>query len=282
MTEIKHVLSFGAGVQSTALLLMSCRGILPKLSCAIFSDTGWEPSEVYRHLDWCTLHAAGHGIPVVRVTAGSVRDQYMDFLNKGTRFASIPLHVIQENGDKGMNRRQCTRDFKIVPIETYMRRKLMGLKRRQRAPKTIQFHQWMGISYDEMQRAKRSVEPWKEHRFPFLHDLIHEPMLDKPWRRYQIKEWLKSEYPQIHVPRSACIGCPYHDNKEWRRIKEDPKAWADAVEFDEAIRIQPEMRGEAYLHRSCKPLKDVDLRTDEEHGQNLLGFVNECEGMCGL
>lgn len=36
-----------------------------------------------------------------------------------------------------------------------------------------------------------------------------------------------------------------------------------------------------YLHRSGKPLRDVDLRTDEEKGQGGL-WDNECEGMCGM
>lgn len=261
---------------------MSCKGLLPKLDLAVFSDTGWEPDEVYRHLEWCKAYAAEYGIPVEVVTGGNIRKQYMDFLNQGKRFASIPLHVLNNDGTRGMGRRQCTREFKITPVENYLRRTVMGLKPRQRAPKTVQMHQWMGISYDEMQRAKNSREGWKEHRFPFLHDICHEPMLDKPWRRYQIQEWLRDEFPNINVPRSACIGCPYHSNEEWRRIKEDPQAWKDAVEFDEAVRKQPEMKGEAYLHRSCKPLKDVDLRTDEEQGQHLLGFAQECDGMCGL
>ena len=159
----------------------------------------------------------------------------------------------------------------------------MKLRPRQRAPKTVQMHQWMGISYDEMQRAKDSRVPWKDHLFPFLHDMCHSPMLDKPWRRWQIKDWLVENYPDIHVPRSACIGCPYHDDSEWRRIRDDPKAWADAVEFDEAIRNQPRVKdGQAFLHRSCKPLAEVNLQTDVEQGQDLLGFMGECDGMCGV
>ena len=48
---MKHVLSFGAGVQSTTLLLLSCDGLLPRLDHVIFADTQWEPQAVYRHLD---------------------------------------------------------------------------------------------------------------------------------------------------------------------------------------------------------------------------------------
>src|SRR5437764_521642 len=42
-----RVLSLGAGVQSTTVLLMAMRGeIRDKLDCAIFADTGWEPKAV--------------------------------------------------------------------------------------------------------------------------------------------------------------------------------------------------------------------------------------------
>ena len=35
------------------------------------------------------------------------------------------------------------------------------------------------------------------------------------------------------------------------------------------------------MHRSLKPLRDVDFRTMEEMGQ-LNFFTDECEGMCGV
>jgi hypothetical protein len=54
------------------------------------------------------------------------------------------------------------------------------------------------------------------------------------------------------------------------------------VAFDRAIRDQKNLDGKAFLHRSCKPLAEVDLRTDVEQGQNLLGFMGECDGMCGV
>lgn len=44
------VLSLGAGVQSSTLLLMACAGELPRPDVAVFADTGWEPSAVYRWL----------------------------------------------------------------------------------------------------------------------------------------------------------------------------------------------------------------------------------------
>jgi hypothetical protein len=59
--------------------------------------------------------------------------------------------------------------------------------------------------------------------------------------------------------KSACIGCPYHGNRQWRALRDnEPEEWADAVAFDAAIRkggsrgLPP--NGEAFLHRSRLPL----------------------------
>lgn len=45
------VLSLGAGVQSTTLVLLALDGVLALPNCAVFADTGCEPAAVYTHLD---------------------------------------------------------------------------------------------------------------------------------------------------------------------------------------------------------------------------------------
>jgi len=277
---MKQILSLGAGVQSTALLLMSANGLLPKLDLAIFADTQWEPEEVYTHLDWLSLEAEKAGIRVVRVTAGNIREAALSI--EGKKFASMPLYTIDENGKKNMVRRQCTREFKIAPIDKYLRTEVLGLAPGQHSPREAVLHMWLGISSNEMGRVKQSRDPWKVHRFPLLGDIVHDPMLPKPWKRRDCIEWMQKEYPLLKAPRSACIGCPYHSNHEWRRIKDDPKAWDDAVDFDRQIRAGTDMTGEAFLHRDCKPLDEVDLRTDIEKGQGVFSFDDECDGMCGV
>ena len=62
----------------------------------------------------------------------------------------------------------------------------------------------------------------------------------------------------------------------------DEASWLDAVEIDKVIRNG--LRGtkeRLYLHRSLKPLDEIDFRNLEDMGQ--MNFFNEdCEGMCGL
>jgi 3'-phosphoadenosine 5'-phosphosulfate sulfotransferase (PAPS reductase)/FAD synthetase len=110
LTQPNHpayrVLSLGAGVQSTTLLALSADGSLPKIDYAIFADTGWEPRAVYEHLDRVEREiAAPAGIPILRVATGNIR---RDALDPEHRFASMPLHVLNQDGRPGMMRRQCT------------------------------------------------------------------------------------------------------------------------------------------------------------------------------
>ena len=294
------ILSLGAGVQSSALLLMSARGELPKLDAAIFADTQYEPPAVYRHFDWLKGEAEAAGIPVHVVTEGNLRADAVAFRRQrynvdpstGRKgYASIPLFVLNDDGSQGMIRRQCTAEYKIAPIERFIRRELLGLKPRQRAPRTVVVDQWFGITWDESQRMKVSPEPWKRHVYPFCGP-YGDDLLPKFWRRADCVRWLETNYPDRVVPRSACICCPYRSNEEWRQMKEqDPESWADAVAFDREIRGaeaeafgsgKTRLRATPFVHREMIPLGEVDLRNDVDKGQGLLGFVNECEGMCGV
>ena len=93
------VLSLDAGVQSTALLLMSVKGEIERLDWAIFADTGWEPAAVYAHLAWLVAQARNAEIAVHRVAAGdlradALRSKVRGRTTDGVRWASMPLYVL--------------------------------------------------------------------------------------------------------------------------------------------------------------------------------------------
>lgn len=264
-----RVLSLGAGVQSTVVLLMSLHGELPPLDCVVFADTQWEPKAVYNHLEWLKGVAFDHGLPVHTVTAGSLREMLVTNKNTtGQDWLSVPLYTADASGS-GRMRRQCTREFKIEPIDLFVRRQILGLRKGRPAPREAVIEKVMGISVDELYRAKQSRNAYEENQYP---------LIDKRMTRDDCRRWFVDHYGDRELPRSACIGCPYRSNAEWRALT--PDEFADAVEIDEAVRTREGMYGEAFLHRSCKPLKDVDLRTMEEAGQ--MNWINECEGMCGV
>lgn len=263
-----RVLSLGAGVQSTTLLLLAAEGRLPRLDAAIFSDTGWEPRAVYDHLQRLEDEVAKPaGIPILRVSAGNLRD---DYLNPEVESASIPLFVKGANGSQGMLRRDCTRRYKVSPIQRQIKL-LLGAEREEdgrigRVPKGRYAEMWIGISMDEWHRAKDSRVRYIRHTFPFL-DAIQ---MDRAacLRYLERIGW-------ADTPKSACIGCPFHGNRMWRQLRdESPDEWADAVAFDAAIRrgsakavaAGKPLRGEGYLHASRVPLSEapIDLVTRRE------------------
>jgi len=65
-----------------------------------------------------------------------------------------------------MIRRQCTKDYKIVPIRPKVR-ELVGLAGR-RSPDMPIVEQWIGISLDEAIRMKPSCDDWQVDRWPLI------------------------------------------------------------------------------------------------------------------
>lgn len=276
-----RVLSLGGGTQSSALLLMSIRGLLPKLDAAIFADTQWEPKEVYETVGWLATQAGVAGIPVVQISKGNLRQHSIGEAGHGVRCASMPLYVVNPDGSHGRVNRQCTREYKVEPIELWIKRTLLGLKPRQRVPADIIVEKWFGMSSDEASRIRTPSEKWQEFAYPLCGiGPSGDLRLSRNFNRGATIEWLRVNYPGRTFPRSACIGCPFHSNYEWRRIKSDPETWGDAVRADNAVRHTVGIKGEAYLHRSCVPLQQANLGNGVDDEANL--FNQECQGMCGI
>jgi len=244
-------------------------------TAAVFADTGGEPQRVYKWLDWLEKQLP---FPVYRVKNGNLKeDIFLAAKTRNHRLASAPFFV-SGDGVNGMLRRSCTKDYKIAPVTKKMRA-LVGLIPYQKAKEILLIH-WQGISLDEIQRARVSHDKWQEYRYPLIEQRI---------TRHDCLQWMKeNNYPE--PPRSACTFCPYHNDFEWRRIKnDDPDSFIEAVEIDKIIRngFKTTIKGnKIYMHRSLKPLDEVDFRTAEDMGQtSLFGddpFEEECEGMCGM
>lgn len=245
-------------MQSSTLALMASCGELENPDCAIFADTGWEPQAVYVWLDWLESRLT---FPVHRVQRGNIKEDLLRFVNStGHRFIAIPAYTW--NG--GMGRRQCTREYKIEPIIKKIRELGGGLK----APVEM----WIGISLDEIRRMKPNRVKWITTLWP---------LIERRMSRQDCLRWMLNKgYPA--PPKSSCLGCPFHDDVYWRRLKaESPEEFADTVAVDKAIRDIPGFDYEQYLHRSLMPLDEVDLSTEEDHGQ-LDMFDGDCEGYCGV
>lgn len=250
------IISLGAGVQSTVMSLMSACGELPIADAAIFADTQWESRSIYSHLDWLETQLP---FPVYRVTAGSIRDNALSGIRSDgkSRFAAVPWFT-----ENGIGMRQCTQEYKLVPI----RRKVRELSGGNLC------ELWIGITIDEATRMKDSGAKYVVNRWP---------LIEKMMARRDCVKWFEQRFPGIPLRKSSCLGCPYHSDRQWREIKSIPDEWSDVIEVDRAIRHQAKMNRLQFMHRSLTPIDEVDFSTAEERGQINM-FENDCEGLCGL
>lgn len=262
---MKHVISLGAGVQSSTMALMAAKGeITPMPDFAVFADTQAEPQSVYTWLDWLEKQLP---FPVHRVTKGNLADDSVEIKISKTKKKSymkgiIPFFTKNPNGSSGIVWRKCTADYKILPIQKDIKEfKSEGVCL------------WLGISTDEAHRQKDSRVDWIKN---------HYPLIEKGVSRFDCLRWMeKHKYPQ--PPRSACVFCPYHSDAEWIRLKTlEPKEFQKAVEYEKRLQAgqlnQVVLEGIPFLHSSLKPLDKVQFRHQDQPNM----FGNECEGMCGV
>jgi hypothetical protein len=266
--EHVHVLSYGGGTQSTAMLLWALQGkmngVIPDF--IIFSDTGWEPESIYQWVDHVNNHIQKkYGREIIIAKSKNIRNEIITSTKNQKKFLSIPAFHKNPNGSIGIGRRQCTNQFKLIPINKKIR-ELLGYAPRKWMKHKV--HLWKGISTDEIYRVKPAREKWQIAEYPLI------DILDVD--RNQCIKFVEDE--GLGTPaKSSCIGCPYKDNNQWLDMKiNDPVSWQDAVFIDKKLRENDDEK-KVFLHRDCVPLDEVDL---ESHVAS--GFDNECEGLCGI
>lgn len=266
-----HVISFGGGVQSIALTEKALRGevngVIPDY--IMFSDPGNEPAYVMEQVHkYNESIKRRFGKEIIVTNGGNIYDDLLKACETGERVASLPFYTKNGIGEEGLGRRQCTSEYKVEPIKRKIR-ELLGYKPRQRVKEVV--HIWKGISTDEIQRVKPIQCTWRVAEHP----LVDVLSIDRSaCVAYVERELGFTPYS------SSCVICPFHDNQLWLEIKKlDPNGFKKACELDELIRAKLKYTNELYLHKSRKPLKDVDLQEDQV---TIDDFINECDGFCGI
>lgn len=266
------VVSWGMGTQSSAMVDMAIQGEFDiDYDYIITADTGWEPKEVYQWQDTIVPYWENKGAQILEVSKGNIFDDTMRAVETGGRSASLPFFLLDPNEPRHKNNpkmvgRQCTSEYKIEPIKRKVR-DLLGYNKGQSVKHQV--YMWRGITTDEIMRVKNSTDHWIE----FAH-----PLIDKNMNRLDAIKRAK-DMGKGYPPSSSCIGCPFHRDDLWQKIKDNsPEEFEEAVMLDRAIRHHPKFPGkEVYLHRSAVPLEEV------EFGGNLFsGFEEECFGFCGV
>lgn len=255
--DVALIWSYGGGTQSVAIAVLVAQRKLSAPECVVIADTGREASETWQYTE--------------RYVKPVLADLGLQIEVASHDLATVDLYG--KNGDllipaytstNGKMATFCSTEWKKRVVQRYLRSKGYGPRKPVR--------QWMGISLDEMGRAKPSGTPWQEHHWPLI--------LDYPMRRAECVELVKSAgLPQ--PPKSSCWMCPFRQNSQWRNLKENfPGDWKKAVELDEEVRRQ-DATHDVYVHRSGVPLKHADLEDRDSAQLVLFGDMDGCDsGFC--
>lgn len=253
MSDIKplRAVSYGGGVQSTALLVLAARRVIdfPIFLMANVGDDSEDPRTIDYVRDVAMPYAKDHGIELHLLDRvkrdGSVETLWGRLMKEGSR--SLPIPVRMDNGAPG--NRSCTSDFKIKVTGKWL--KQHGASREN--PATI----GIGISRDEIARANnRRTDPHENVVYPLI-SIGEDTGLSMS--RQDCMNLIRDEGLPV-PPKSSCFFCPFHRPSAWADLKrERPDLFDKSVELERTLNERREMLGKdkVWLTRFARPLDEV-------------------------
>ena len=238
--------SFGAGVQSTAVLVLQAEGRLPEpYDAFLFANVGDDsehPDTLAYYRDVHVPYAEKHGIHLEelrRVKRDGTTPTLLEYTLADERSVRIPMHL--DGGGPG--NRTCTATYKINVIRKWQRQN--GSSRENPAVCGL------GISMDEIHRARTASG--------FDDQTLDYPLLDLRLNRRDCYKII-DEAGLPPVPKSACWFCPFHRLEDWRKLKrEQPDLFTQAVELERTLGDRRETLGKdrMWLTAKSRPLDQV-------------------------
>ena len=196
-SDAKYVVSYGGGVNSTAMIVYLVKNKFP-LDYVVFSDTGDEMPETYEYLEIMRKYLKRKSIPfeIVRVrNKTSLSDRCL-------KRKVVPSQIW----------RWCTRDMKVTPIHAFYRKLHSHI------------YQYMGIDYDEVHRMKPAKVDYVTNLYP---------LIDYKIGREECTNLIKKARLPIPV-KSGCYMCPFNNMTRWAEIYEKhPDLYKYAIKIEE-------------------------------------------------
>lgn len=176
---MRKYLSFGGGVDSTALMLFLLdKGVDFK---AVFVNHGGDMPETYDYIAY--LHVQGYEITEIKPDV-SWKGHFSDIYEYFFFHKSIPLRAY----------RICTHKFKIRPFNKYVEKPCIV---------------YLGYDADERKRA-RKVKSKAGITYEY-------PLITNHLTRRNCKQLIR-DCGLTLPPKSGCYFCPFQSVKEWRKL----------------------------------------------------------------
>jgi len=211
---MKRILSFGGGLQTTALAILVAQGKL-QVDEVVFADTGCEKPETY----WYMENYIKPLFEEVRIPFTIVKSEVKK------EVGGLYQYYWQRRDIPSIIRRECTDHFKIRPMNKYNGKDDICLI--------------IGFSLDEAHRAEHNRH--KNPEFPLI-----EKQLDAKACRCLISDY------GLPVPlKSSCYICQFQPVIEWNWLKNNhPELFQKALDLENRYHERkPEMRDNSGLLR---------------------------------
>lgn len=258
-------ISYGGGVQSTALLVLAATGRIdfPLFLMANVGDDSEHPATLRYVREVAAPYAAANGIELVELDRikrdGSTETLRGRLMKPDSR--SLPIPVRMSNGAPGT--RSCTADFKIKVIARELKRRgfTAGRPCHPHKPTIVEDCDrcvqpniatlGIGISVDEIHRANnRRALAWER---------VTYPLLDLRLRRSDCEQIIAAAGIPV-PPKSSCYFCPFHKMGAWEDLaRDEPALFDDACRIEDTLNDRRERLGKdpVYLTRFAIPLRDA-------------------------
>ena len=266
-----RIISYGGGVQSTAMCVLATQGKIGQVDAALFSNVGDDseyPATITYVRDVMIPWAHQRGLDVQELRRvkrdGTTETLLENLMRPGSRSLNIPVRM-PDTGAPGT--RNCTETFKVKVIRRWLREH--GVTKT--APATV----LVGFSTDEIQRVN--------NRRPSDYEIPEHPLLDLHLNRHDCQR-LIAEAGLPVPPKSACYFCPFHRPSKWARMRRDePALFWQAADLETLLNKRRDTLGRdhVYLTRFGKPLADAiqEEQPDLDFGTEL-GSEGCDDGYC--
>ena len=231
-----YILSWGGGVNSTAILAMIKLGMLPELTKEnthiVFADTGAEMPYTYEHTTRCLVPMSQEGWKCLQISPY----KYPEFYSKQIK-GGLDAYCIEKQVMPSRVNRWCTMEYKSKPIKEY---------RKSLNPNYQEVILILGIANDELKRAK------------FLgHNHTYYPLIEQKIDRQGCIDLIaKSGLPIAR--KSGCYLCPFQGKAQWLELYKDyPNYFAEVEKIENIARDK--YKGDAYCF-----IRDLPVRKQIE------------------
>ena len=308
-----RVVSYGGGVQSTALLVLAARRVIdfPIFLMANVGDDSEHPATLAYVRDVAMPYAAAHGIEMHMLAridrAGNNRSLLADITRPGSKSMKIPVRMA--SGKPGS--RACTVDYKLSVLAKWhkahgasggascpdhsapapcprhqspSKAKRCRLHPAEDCPACTQPNRAtvaVGISLDEITRANLDkAQPHERLTYPLI-GIGEETGLRM--NRSDCARVIREAGLAV-PPKSSCFFCPWHRMTTWQDMaRDEPELFEKSCDLEDFMRERSEKagRGPVWLTDYATPLRRLI-----DTNQGLLPVddeIGECDsGSCFL